>query len=245
MHSKDLNMITGLFMGWTDPISQQWFPVKKMTWNNGKYYTVYLQGMRSAIAVNSSKGTAVRAGLIRLDEVNISNEIEVSFRTRMPVNRPFTDVEELERLGLSTDLTQFDPLEYTARSGGGVGGDTSDLFPEVAPDNLGTYHFHFGIGAIEALDITEYIRCLQIGSRLTVKNNLIYHKDFLLGQAPGYIADLAKHHTETIDLTIDRINHDVYKFGKLLCHAHVNSQKAAPFSDLDYQPLVDIFATSK
>jgi hypothetical protein len=238
-------MITGLFMGWTDPISKQWFPIKKMTWNDGKYYTVYLQGMRSAIAVNPSKGTAVRAGLIKLEDVNISNELEVSFRTRMPVNRPFTDVEELDRMGLSTDLIQFDPLEYTARSGGGVGGDTSDLFPEVTPDNHGTYHFHFGIGAIDELDITKYIRDLQLGSRLTIKNGLIYHESSLLGQAPGYIADLAKHHPQAIDLVVDKINHDIYKFGKLLCHVRVDSLVVIPFSDRDYQPLVDIFAASK
>ena len=34
-------MITGLFMGWTDPVSQQWFPIEKMTWSQCKYYTVY------------------------------------------------------------------------------------------------------------------------------------------------------------------------------------------------------------
>ena len=57
-------MITGLFMGWTDPTSKKWFPVKKMTWGNGKYYTVYLRGMLSAIATNPSKGTAVKVGLM-------------------------------------------------------------------------------------------------------------------------------------------------------------------------------------
>ena len=136
-------MITGLFMGWTDPVSQQWFPTKKMTWNEGKYYTVYLEGMKAAIVANPSKGTAVKVGLIKLEEVEITNEIEVSFRTRMPVNRPFTDTLRLERLGLDTDLTQFDPWEYIGRSGGRSGADSSDLFPEVTPDELGTHIPHF------------------------------------------------------------------------------------------------------
>jgi hypothetical protein len=232
-------MITGLFMGWTDPVSKKWFPIKKMTWSNGKYYTVYLEGMRLAIAAIPSKGTAVKAGLVKLERVEISSEIEVSFRTRMPVNRPFTDIRRLKRLGLNTDLTQFDPWEYVARSGGGVGGDTSDLFPEVTPNDFGIYHFHFGIGDIEGVEIGEYIHQLQIGVRLNVRNGLIYHQDFLLGTAPGYISDLFKHHPQAIELTVAKINHDVYKFGKLLCQAQINSKFAIPFSDAHYQPLVE------
>ena len=238
-------MITGLFMGWTDPVSQQWFPTKKMTWNEGKYYTVYLEGMKAAIVANPFKGTPVKIGLIKLEEVEITNKIEVSFRTRMPVNRPFTDVEKLERMGLSTDLTHFDPFEYTARSGGGVGGDTSDLFPEVTADNFGVYHFYFGIGDIDGLDITEYIHSLKLGSQLIIKDSLIYHNHSLLGQAPGYIADLAKNHSQAIDLTVDKINHDVYRFGKLLCHARIDSRFTIPFGDSHYQPSVDIFTASK
>jgi hypothetical protein len=238
-------MITGLFMGWTDPVTKQWFPIKKMTWSGGKYYTVHLQGLLAAMEISEGHRTLVKAGLTKPDEVYISNEIEVSFRTRMPVNRPFTDVGELERMGLSIDLTQFDPFEYTARSGGGIGGDTYDLFPEITPDDAGIYHFYFGIGDIDHLDITEYIRCLELGSQLEVKNGLVYHESSLLGQAPGYIMDFAKHHPHAVYVSVAKINNDVYKFGKLLCHVCVDSLVATPFSDSQYQLLVDIFATSK
>jgi hypothetical protein len=237
-------MITGLFMGWTDPVSKRWFPTKKMTWNGGKYYTVYLHGMKAAIVANPSKGTAVKVGLIKLEEVDITSEIEVSFRTRMPVNRPFTDTLRLERLGLDTDLAQFDPWEYIGRSGGRSGADSSDLFPEVTPDELGKYHFHFGIGAIDGVEIAKYIYQLQIDTQLTINNGLIHHRDVLLGTAPGYIADLAHHHPQAIELTIAQINHDIYKFGKLLCHAQIDSKVAIPFSDLDYQPLFDALVVS-
>ena len=232
-------MITGLFMGWTDPISQQWFPVKKMTWSEDKYYTVYLQGMRSAIAINPSKGTAIESGLIRLDHVTISNKIEVSFRTRMPVNRPFSDISSLERLGLSTDLAQFNPFEYTARSGGRCGGDSSDIFPEVTPDEHHKYHFYFGIRTYQNLDISEYLHRIQINDRLIVKDGVIFHDGSVIGEAPGYISHLFRHHPQSIDLTVSKINHQVYKFGKLLCHAQIDSRINIPFSDIDYQPLVD------
>jgi hypothetical protein len=242
-------MITGLFMGWTDPISQQWFPIKKMTWNDGKYYTVYLQGMRSAIAANPSQGTAVKAGLIDLDRLKITNEIEVSFRTRMPVNRPFGDTIRLDRLGLSTDLIQFDPFEYIARSGGRCGGDPCDIFPEVAPDKNGKYHFHFGVGLYEDLDISEYLHRIQIGDQLIVNAGVITHEGYVIGTAPGYINHLLGHqlcsHPQPIDLTVSKVNHDVYKFGKILCCAEVNNRINIPFSDLDYQPLIDTLISSR
>ena len=237
-------MITGLFMGWTDPTSKKWFPVKKMTWGNGKYYTVYLRGMLSAIATNPSKGTAVKVGLVKLDRVETTTDIEVSFKTRMPVNRPFDDAEDLNRLGLSTDLTQFDPFEYIARSGGKAGADTSDIFAEVTPDRDGIYHYYFGIGAIKDIDISEYIYCLEVGTELTIEDGLIYHHNVLLGQSPGYISNLSECHPQSIRLTVAKINHDVYQFGKILCHAEVDSRVHIPFADNDYQPLLVNFFPS-
>jgi len=237
-------MITGLFMGWTDPVSGRWFPIQKMTWSDGKYYTVYLQGMRSAMEISAAHRTLVKSGLAKLDRVKISDDIDVSFRTRMPVNRPFTDTLKLERLGLSTDLDRFDPFEYVARSGGYTVGDTSDLFAEVTPDLVGKYNFHFGIRSSDGIDISEYIHLLQLGTKLSIKDGLIYHEDFLLGKSPGYIADVANHHPQAIELTVAQINHDIYKFGKLLCHAQIDSKVAIPFSDLDYQPLVDALVAS-
>ena len=71
-------MIIGLYMGWTDPIGKRWFPIKKMTWGNGKYYTVYLKGMLSAIAANPSKATAVKVGLIKLDRIETTEDIQPS-----------------------------------------------------------------------------------------------------------------------------------------------------------------------
>ena len=226
-------------MGWTDPISKKWFPIKKMTWNNGKYYTIYFKGMLSAIAANPSKGTAVKVGLIKLDRVETTKDIEVSFKVRMPVNRPFHDVERLERLGLSTDLTQFDPFEYIARSGGKSGADTSDIFPEITLDNNGIYHYYYGIGAIEGHDISEYIRQLKIGNTLTIREGRVYHDRYLLGETHGYIKHLSEHHGKSLNLTIAKINHDVYQFGKILCHTTIDSRVHIPFSDDDYQPLID------
>jgi hypothetical protein len=233
-------MITGLFMGWTDPVSKRWFPIKKMTWDNGKYYTVYLHGMLSAMKVSAAHRTLVKSGLAKLDRVRISDDIDVSFKTRMHVNRPFTDTWRLKRLGLSTDLSEFNPFEYVARSGGGVGGDTSDIFPEITPDESGIYYFYFDIIQIEGLNISEYIKRMQAGDSLVPKYNRIYDEYYLLGKAPGYIADIDTDHPHSIEVTIAKVNNDIYNGGKLLCQARIDRKILNPFGDLKYQPLVNI-----
>jgi hypothetical protein len=235
-------MITGLYMGWTDPVSNKWFPIEKMTWEKGKYYTVYLQGMLAAMEISEAHRTLVKFGIAKLDLVRITNDIEVSFRVRMPVHRPFDDLAKLERLGLSTDFTRFDPFEYVARSGGYTGSDTYDLFPEVTPDEFGKYHFYFGIRDIKEIEISEYIHQLKIGDQLTIKDNLIYHNGELLGRTPGYISDLAKLHPQAVKLTVAKVVHHAFRFGKLLCHVEIDSKVIIPFSDLQYQPLVNILS---
>jgi hypothetical protein len=235
-------MITGLFMGWTDPVSNKWFPIEKMTWQNGKYYTVYLQGMLAAMEISAAHRTLVKFGIAKLDLVRITNDIEVSFRVRMPVHRPFDDLAKLERLGLSTDLARFDPFEYVARSGGYTGSDSYDLFPEVTPDKFGKYHFYFGIRDIKGIEISEYIHQLTIGTQLTIEDNLIYHNGELLGRTPGYISDLAKLQPQAVNLTVAKVVHHAFRFGKLLCHVEIDSKVIIPFLDSQYQPLVNILS---
>lgn len=66
--------------------------------------------------VSEAHRTLVKTGWAKLDRVEVTDDIHVSFRSRIPVNRPFTDTEKLERLGLSTDRSRFDPFEYISRS---------------------------------------------------------------------------------------------------------------------------------
>jgi len=233
-------MITGLYMGWTDPNSGAWFPVEKMTWQDGKYYTVHLEGMKSTMEINQVQRTIVKCGLARLDRVEVSSNINVSFRTKMPVNRPYRDVIKLERLGLSTDLTQFDAFEYTARTSGKTKGNHNDLFPEVTPDPDGKYRFYFGIGNLNDAEVVEQIQKVQLGDLLTIEDKIIYHDHRKVDTAPGYVADLAKHHPQAIDLTVVKVNDDISSYNKLLCCFAVDGRITVPFSDPQYQPLVDV-----
>jgi hypothetical protein len=129
---------------------------------------------------------------------------------------------------------------------GRCGGDPCDIFPEVTPDENGKHDFHFGIGLYEDLDISEYLHRIQIGDRLIINAGVITHKGYVVGTTPGYISHLLHLYTESIDyLTVAKVNHDIYKFGKILCHAEVNSRKCVPFTEFDYEPMTDILVSSK
>lgn len=227
-------MITSLYMGWTDPFTKKWFPITKMTWGNEKYYTVYLQGILSAMEISPSYRAEVKTGLIKLDKIRISEGINVDFRPRMPVNRPYTDVAKLERLGLSTDLNLFDPFEYIARSGGKTIGDSADIFPQVTPDDNGIYNFYFCIRAIKKIDSNH----LHLNPELVIEDGLIYHLSVLLDKAPGYIKDIAAHHPDAINLTVAKISY-LHSQERILCHARIDSKITIPFTDVQYQPLVE------
>jgi hypothetical protein len=233
-------MITGLFMGWTDIHTKEWFPVRKMTWIDREYHTVYLHGILAATKISETQRAMVKSGLIKLDRIEISDDIELSFKRRMPVHRPFTDLEKLERLSLPRGLNKFDPFEYVARTGGRMATDNYDIFPESTPDEFGIYQFYFTAGAFDGVDITEYVARLQVGEGLSIENGSVYHQNFLLDKVPGYINNIAKHHPQSIQVTVAKISYDRYGYGSLLCTVKVNGNAYIHFSDSHYQPLVNI-----
>ena len=83
-----------------------------------------------------------------------------------------------------------------------------------------------------------------MGNTLTIQDGRVYHDRYLLGETPGYIKHLCDRHGKSLNLTIAKINHDVYQFGKILCHATIDSKIHTPFSDDDYQPLIDTAPSS-
>lgn len=232
-------MITGFFMDWFDRDKKIWFPVEKMIWKNNKYYSFYLQGMLDAIKIFPYEDK-----ITKFDRVIITNDISPGFEDRMPLGRKFTDISSLDRLGLPTDLDRFNIFEYIARSGGYNNTNDSQLFPEVAPDSLGMYHFYFTIEPINEIDITKYIYQIKLQDKLLIKDTLIYHKDFLLGMAPGYINDLNKCHAHAIELSVSKVNHHIYKTSKVLCHAQINGNIFVPFIDRRYEPLANLLEYS-
>jgi hypothetical protein len=229
----------GLFMGWTDPITKCWYPIRKMSKSGHRYQTSYVNGVFDAIANSPNMRLLFERKIIVPNHVNLDREIPSIYARRMPIFRPEDVVRELEFIGLSLPL---DPIAYAARSGGYSIGDGYDLFPAVAADRDGNYHFYF---LSQNLDrdgsvIHEYIdRYLSIGTSLQYnRSGYLYHRDRLLGKLPGYLIDLIGSSLDPIDrspITIEvaKINSQVgWGYYHLLCHATV---KFVPFTTVKYQ----------
>jgi hypothetical protein len=244
-------MITAFFMGWTDSITKKWFPISKLTWHSGKCYEVYLQGILDAVEVSPLKKYMLEFGVYRINEVEISDRLTRNFSKLIPPNRSSLNMRpspnKLDLLTLPGDTNRLTPFEYAARDGSPKH-NNHDIFPQVTPDECGIYNFYFGNMYVDGLKIDDYkkinnyIDRLNIGDLLSLINNSIYHNGYLLGEVPGYIADLYEHCPEAFKMTVAKINYTKFRFWNLICHVEIQGDKITPFSDRRYQPLIAISA---
>jgi hypothetical protein len=180
--------------------------------------------------------------LNRLAKTSITDDIHHHFRSKLQLNRPFDNKNRLARLGLSTDLKQFNAIEYAARSGGYTI-DRQDLTPIVTPDDNGIYHYYFGTHEIDEPNINDYLKsAVNIGDKLELKDGNLYHQGTPVGAASGYVIDLHRSHPEAIDINIDLVTADIYKFHKVLCHVKFDGNISTPFTTEYYQPLATVLA---
>ena len=225
-------MITALFMGWTDPITQSWFPIRKMSLTAAGYHTCYVNGVFQAIDVNPNMRLLFEKGLIKPDEVKISHKIPSLFAQRMPIARPEDAIKELEFFDLKRPV---DPIVFGARSGGYSITDGYDLFPEVTADPTGNYHFYFLARNLTKSEtsIHKYIDILSVGMVLEFDwNGYLTHGNTVLGKLPGYLVDVVRCDLP-IDVEVAKINSKVgWNYYHLLCHATV---KLKPFTETKYQ----------
>ena len=229
-------MITGLFMGWTDPISKAWYPIQKMSKNADGYRTCYVNGVFDAIDASPNMQLLFKKGLIKPSEVKSTKEIPSVFAQRMPIARPEDSVKELQFLNLPKH--PIDPIAYASRSGGYSITDGYDIFPEVTADANGDYHFYFSPRNITKLGVSihEYIDKLSIGTILELdRMGYLYHGSTILGRLPGYLANMVEG-GRPIEIEVAKINsqtsgHYCYH---LLCHTMV---KIKPFTESSYQSL--------
>ena len=225
-------MITALFMGWTDPITKQWFPIRKMSLTSAGYRTCYVSGVFQAIDVSPNMRLLFEKGLIKPDEVKVSQKIPSLFAQRLPIDRPEDAIKELEFFDLKRPV---DPIVFGARSGGYSITDGYDLFPEVTADSTGDYHFYFLAQNLtkHGTSIHKYIDSLSVSMVLEFdRHGYLTHDNTVLGQLPGYLVD-AIGCDLPIEIEIAKINSKVgWNYYHLLCHATV---KLKPFTEPKYQ----------
>jgi hypothetical protein len=79
-------MITGLFMGWTDPCTKQWFPITKMTW---KILLDRSPGYIKDIAAHYPQ--AIKLTMAKISYLYSRERILCHARIDSKVTTPFTD----------------------------------------------------------------------------------------------------------------------------------------------------------
>jgi hypothetical protein len=230
-------MITGLFMGWTDPVTKCWYPIQKMSSSATGYRTYYINGVFQAIEASPNMRLLFERGLIKPDEVKVSQKIPSVYAQRMPIIRPEDAVKELEFLALPTH--PIDPIAYVSRSGGYSITDGYDLFPEVTVDAHGEYHFYFlsqNLAKEFGVSTHEYIDRLLVGTVLECNRmGYLIHHNTILGKLPGYLADLVGQDRQIL-IEVAKINSQIgWRYYHLLCHATV---KFKPFTEAKYQQIL-------
>ena len=229
-------MITGLFMGWTDSATKRWYPIRKMSSSVAGYRTCYVNGVFDAIEASPNMRLLFEKGLIKPDEVRITQEIPSVFAQRMPIARPENAIKELQFFDLPT--RPVDPIAYVSRSGGYSITDGYDVFPEVTADASGDYHFYFSPRNTTKLEVSvhEYIDKLSVGTILEFdRMGYLYHGSTILGRLPGYLANMLDS-GRLIEIEVAKINSQTsgHYYYHLLCHTTV---KFKPFSGQSYQVL--------
>jgi hypothetical protein len=240
-------MITKLFMGWTDSFTNRWFPIKMLTWENDIYHEICLPGLLEVAKISPRIEGEIERGIHKINEIEVSQEIAGYFGRFVA---PYTDYEGIDLISwltLDGEETPLSTFEYVSRYSRAHLRERQDfdIFPQVAPDKNNVYHFYFGNEPSDGIEIDNYINQLKIGTSLSIANGCIYHEDFLVGQAPGYITDLYKCCPEGFKITIAKINDDRYIIWNLICHVEIEGSKFIPFSDSRYQPLINFKSNKK
>ena len=217
-----------LFVAWQDPESRSWFPVGRLTFDNGTYQFAYTRGAKE------SKSFRPFGRMTELDSVYMSKELFPLFSNRiLPKSRP-EHQDYMRWLGLSED--KYNELEELARTGGQRATDSLEIFPcpEPTPDNrYVVYFFSHGLRYLIPENLAR-ISSLVPGEKLLlardVQNNfdemalLLRTQDpiSIVGYCPRYYSAefsrlLELVGPEKVDVSVERVNVDAPTQLRLLC----------------------------
>ena len=153
-----------LFLAWQDPKWHRWYPIGKLTHENGTYRFSYTQGALEAKAAGFAPLTA-------FPDVHASYESDKVFplfaNRLLPKNRPeYQDF--IEWLSLPQD--EADPVAILARSGGDNVTDTLEVFPRPERDADAAYCAHFFLRGLRHQNpcAIKRVEALEPGERLFV-----------------------------------------------------------------------------
>ncbi len=241
-----------LFLAWQDSNSRRWFPIGRLTFDEGKYQFVYTQGVEEA---QEKCGFEPLSSFPRLDEVYTSTQLFPVFSNRlMPRSRP--DYSKFVEW-LNVPQNEDDPIALLARSGGQRETDTLTVFPCPDPDEEGRYHIHFfshGLRHLSHCSI-ERINRFQPGEKLWLAHEfqnpydpqaLILNTEdhHIVGYCPRYLVNntfrLLERNPNLVHVHVERVNQPPTPLQfRLLCSMTAKwLDDFHPFSGKEYQPIM-------
>lgn len=241
-----------LFLAWQDPHSRAWFPVGKLTSQNGIYRFVYLQG---AVEAREKGNFQLLGSFPELYQTYTSTKLFPLFANRLlRSSRPdFADFVQW----LNIPESQDDPIALLARSGGRRKTDSFEVFPCPEPDSSGSYHVHFFAHGLRHFPPEEqnFVRTLNANTRLAIVHDvqnqvdsraLILRTDDMhfVGYCPRYLTqdffELVCKFPKRVKVTVERVNLPPTPLQfRLLCSLSADwAEDFQPFSGPSYQPIM-------
>lgn len=220
-------MISALFLTWQDPDTRSWYPVGRLTREDGEYIFVYTKGALE---------------LPRFIPFGSMNQIDVKFvspilfplfsNRLLNKSRPeYTDY--LSWLGFQQQSANL--LELLARTGGERVTDLLQIYPCPEPTADGRYQSYFFCHGITHLRdfVSSAVETLRDGQQLLPMFDVMNQVDrqavairttdpaMMIGYSPRYLArdirELATLAPETFNLRVERVNRDAPIRLRLLC----------------------------
>ncbi|GAB1542406.1 HIRAN domain-containing protein [Scytonema sp. NUACC21] len=246
-----------LFLAWQDPISRRWFPIGRLTFDEGIYQFIYTQGVKEAEEKCAFKPLS---SFPCLEKIYTSTHLFPVFANRL-MSRSRPDYSSfIEWLNIPNDNN--DPIAILARSGGERETDTLAVFPCPEVDEQGQYHLYFFSHGLRHLpnSAIERINQFEPGEELWLAHEfqnpydsqalILNTKDhYIIGYCPRYlqaeIFELLRQNSN-LEVRVERVNKSPTPLQfRLLCKmSAIATNGFHPFSSHQYQPLIAEVATA-
>ncbi|MEP0885620.1 DNA-binding protein [Trichocoleus sp. ST-U3] len=240
-----------LFLAWQDPISRSWFPIGRLTFDEGIYQFVYTQGVKEAEEKCAFKPLS---SFPCLDEVYTSTQLFPVFANRL-MSRSRPDYSNfIKWLNIPND--ENDPIVILARSGGERETDTLAVFPCPEVDEQGQYQLDFFSHGLRHLPsrAIERINQFELGEKLWLAHEFQNPYDsqalilntsdhYIVGYCPRYLlAEVFEliRLSSNLEVRVERVNKPPTPLQfRLLCKMSVDAtDDFRSFSSSQYQPLI-------
>jgi hypothetical protein len=241
-----------LFLAWQDPSSRSWFPIGRLTFEQGKYNFVYTYGATKA---QDSCGFQPLLSFPSLNKVYTSVELFPLFSNRL-MRRSRPEYQDFVQW-LNIPQNEDDPIAILARSGGTKVTDYLEVFPCPEVDENGLYHVHFfahGLrhlppSAIERINRTQARDLLWLSHEIQNSHDpnaltLNTQDHHIVGYCPRYLAPdalkLLRQKPQFVHVQVERVNlaPTPLQFRLLVNMTAEWHEDFRPFSGHEYQPMV-------